>query len=112
MDIDEFEDSTSSVIQEGERLSVRFKTPLEDPALRVPPTPLFVPADLTRYGASQLVNHLLQLGAWNHLVRLQCIVLCRMEASLFDIRIFFLYNREAHTLRYPDQWPVSSDYTW
>lgn len=41
------------------RIQVRFVTKLDEP-LRVPPTAIAIPADLTRFGLSSLVNALLQ----------------------------------------------------
>lgn len=47
---------------EQKQVTVRLTTRLPAP-FRVPPHPLAVPAQLTRYGLSEVVNSLLKLGA-------------------------------------------------
>jgi hypothetical protein len=53
---------------EARQVTVRLSTQLPA-ALRVPATALAVPAALTRYGLSEVVNSMLSLGArWRGLV--------------------------------------------
>ena len=47
---------------EARQVTLRLSTQLP-PALRVPATALAVPAQLTRYGLSEVVNSMLSLGA-------------------------------------------------
>lgn len=46
---------------EDNQIQVKFVTKLPE-ALRVPPTPFAVPARLTRYGLSEVINTILSSG--------------------------------------------------
>lgn len=48
--------------QENTQVMCRFVTRMSE-QFRITPTPIAVPAKLTRYGLSEVVNHLLNLGA-------------------------------------------------
>ena len=51
-------------IEEGENVQVKFTTKLEDKQWQAPLSAYYVPISLTRYGLSEVLNNLLQLGMY------------------------------------------------
>ena len=48
--------------EEGEKIQVKFVTKIDDPKYQPPDTAFYIPISLARYGLSEIVNHILELG--------------------------------------------------
>ena len=51
-------------MKEEQQITCRFVTKLPE-EYQVPDAPIAVPSRLTRYGLSEIINHLLALGVWH-----------------------------------------------
>lgn len=55
-------DSEDSFEEDVEKVQIKFITKLEEDKWKAPESSYYVPITLTRYGISEVINSLLQLG--------------------------------------------------
>jgi len=102
--------------ENSRRVQVRFVTKLKPP-LKVPPSSIAIPSNLTRLGLSTVVNNLLQAGTVALLIFLRILkwsMICEWKSDFLYVALFGSRKSwlESWALWFSDWWRAGADVAW